>query len=54
MKIPETGRAREEIIEALGRYKRNDMDWQSGRAFGYVFDPGQEILSFAKEVYNLF
>ncbi len=54
MKIPETGRVREEIFEALGRYKKNDMDWQSGRAFGYIFDPGKEILSFAKEVYNLF
>lgn len=54
MKIPETGRAREEIFETLGRYKKNDMDWQSGRAFGYIFDPGKEILSFAKEVYNLF
>ena len=54
MKIPETGRERDEIFEALGRYKKNDMDWQSGRAFGYIFDPGKEILSFAKEVYNLF
>ena len=54
MKIPEKGRAREEIFEALGRYRKNDMDWQSGRAFGYIFDPGKEILSFAKEIYNLF
>ena len=41
MKIPETGRSREEILEALDRYTERDMDWRSSRAFGYIFDPGQ-------------
>jgi len=54
MKIPKTGRTREEILKLLGSYKKQDINWQSGRAFGYIYDPGKEILEFAKQVYNLF
>jgi len=51
MKIPTTGRTREEILELLGSYKKQDINWQSGRAFGYIYDPGKEINEFAKQVY---
>jgi glutamate/tyrosine decarboxylase-like PLP-dependent enzyme len=54
MKIPETGLNPDEIREKLDELKKNDVDWASGRIFGYVFDPGREVLSFAKEIYNRF
>ena len=54
MKIPTTGRTREEILEHLESYKKQDINWQSGRAYGYIYDPGKEILEFAKQVYCLF
>ena len=54
MKIPTTGRTREEILEHLKSYKKQDINWQSGRAYGYIYDPGKEILEFAKEVFCLF
>ncbi len=54
MEIPASGMTREAIFEQLTAYQKEDVDWSSGRVFGYVFDPGSEILAFAKEVYNRF
>ena len=54
MKLPQQGITKEEILKKLGKYKEDDLDWQSGRAFGYIFDPGKEILEFAKQIYNMF
>jgi glutamate/tyrosine decarboxylase-like PLP-dependent enzyme len=54
MHIPAKGLKREEVLAALEQYKKRDLDWSSGRAFGYVFDPGEEIVSFAKEIYTMF
>ncbi|MBS3733171.1 MAG: aminotransferase class V-fold PLP-dependent enzyme [Desulfobacterales bacterium] len=54
MKIPESGISGSEIFERLDACKKDDVDWASGRVFGYVFDPGAEILDFAKQVYNRF
>jgi glutamate/tyrosine decarboxylase-like PLP-dependent enzyme len=54
MKLPQKGITKKDIIQKLGKYKKDDMNWQSGQAFGYIFDPGEEILGFAKQVYNMF
>ncbi|MFO7739749.1 MAG: hypothetical protein ACQET7_12390 [Thermodesulfobacteriota bacterium] len=54
MQIPTSGMHREAILEQLTAYQKDDVDWSSGRVFGYVFDPGSEILAFAREVYNRF
>lgn len=43
-----------EVFAKLEEYKKDDVDWSSGRVFGYVFDPGKEIMEFAKKVYNKF
>ena len=54
MILPQKGLTKDDIFKKLGLYKENDLNWQSGKAFGYIFDPGQEILQFAKQVYNMF
>ncbi|MFW6334281.1 MAG: pyridoxal phosphate-dependent decarboxylase family protein, partial [Desulfosalsimonas sp.] len=54
MKIPSSGMQQADIFGMLEDYKKDDVDWASGRVFGYVFDPGSEILDFAKRVYNRF
>lgn len=54
MQIPLSGMAEEEILGLLEDYKKDDVDWSSGKVFGYVFDPGSEILEFAKRVYSRF
>ena len=42
------------IIEDLTRAKSNDVDWASGRCFGYVYDPGEEGLSLVKEAFSMY
>jgi len=54
MQIPSAGMDRDAIFDQLTEYKKDDVDWTSGRVFGYVFDPGADILAFGKEVYNRF
>ncbi len=54
MEIPSSGMKEAEVFEKLQEYRKDDVDWSSGRVFGYVFDPGKEIMDFAKKVYNKF
>ncbi|MBS3808809.1 MAG: aspartate aminotransferase family protein [Desulfobacterales bacterium] len=54
MKIPSSGMKDAEVFAKLDEYRKDDVDWSSGRVFGYVFDPGKEIMDFAKKVYNKF
>ncbi len=54
MQLPASGINSETLLEKLKDYKQADVDWSSGRVFGYVFDPGAEILEFGKQVYNRF
>ena len=42
MKIPQKGLPKEEILKILKNYKGEDLDWKSGRVFGYIYDPGQK------------
>ncbi len=54
MKIPKNGMSKEKIFNQLESFRTNDLDWRSGRAFGYIFDPGPEVLGISKEAYSLF
>jgi len=54
MRIPETGLPKQEVFKRLESFKGKDLDWSSGRMFGYVFDPGAEVRDLAKEAYGLF
>lgn len=54
MKIPENGQSKDEILQALADYRSGDLDWGSGRAFGYVFDPGKDVVELGKQVYSMF
>jgi sphinganine-1-phosphate aldolase len=54
MRIPNKGIARDELFQRLEAFRVNDFDWRSGRAFGYVFDPGREAMEVGKQAYNLF
>jgi glutamate/tyrosine decarboxylase-like PLP-dependent enzyme len=54
MKLPEKGLTREAVLSHLDSCKQDDLDWQSGRVFGYVFDPGEEAMAVGKEAYLKF
>ena len=43
MRIPPKGLSKEEIFKTLKSYKGTDLDWKSGRVFGYIYDPGENV-----------
>lgn len=54
MTLPPNGLSPETIFQQLDEFTQEDVDWASGRVFGYIFDPGSDILNFAKHVYKRF
>ena len=54
MRIPDSGLRREDILETLESYKQKDLDWKSGRVFGYIYDPGQEVTDLIHAAYTAY
>jgi glutamate/tyrosine decarboxylase-like PLP-dependent enzyme len=54
MRIPERGWTREQVFEALERYKQHDVPWRQGRAWAYVYDPGPEAERVIKDAFALY
>ena len=54
MRLPQKGMSRGDIIDRLDAFKKDDLDWQSGKVFGYVFDPGKEAMEVGKQAYMKF
>ncbi len=54
MGIPQQGRPKEEIFAALQRFKARDLDWESGRVWAYVYNPGSEIRQVVNQAYTMF
>lgn len=54
MKISKKGLSREELFKKLDERRADDLNWRSGKVFGYVFDPGKEAMEMGKEVYSMF
>lgn len=54
MRIPDSGLRKEDILETLESYKQKDVDWKSGRVFGYIYDPGQEVTDLIHAAYTAY
>jgi glutamate/tyrosine decarboxylase-like PLP-dependent enzyme len=54
MELPEKGLTRDAIFERLAKFRQNDIKWQEGRTYGYIFDPGAEVMAVGKAAYNAF
>ena len=54
MRIPEKGQDRDSIFETLEDYRATDVDWRSGRTWGYIYDPGKEAVEVGKQAYMMF
>jgi glutamate/tyrosine decarboxylase-like PLP-dependent enzyme len=54
MRIPDRGWSREQVFEALGRFKQHDVPWREGRAWAYVYDPGPEAERVIKDAFALY
>ncbi len=54
MQIPEKGLTREQVLDGLFAYKSHDMDWEAGKVWCYVYDPGEEVSQVVHEAYRMF
>ena len=53
-RLPKEGRSWDKLQRELALLRENDVDWRSGRAAVYVFDPGPDVRAVAAEAYQLF
>lgn len=54
MEIPKSGLKKEDLFSTLQAYRAEDLDWRSGKVFGYIYDPGKAAMEIGKEVYSQF
>lgn len=54
MRIPDSGLSKADILSTLESYKQKDLDWKSGRVFGYIYDPGEEVTALIHEAYTAY
>lgn len=54
MKIPEKGMKKNEVIKTLRSYKKEDLDWKSGKVMGYVYYPGEKASEVINEAYIMY
>lgn len=54
MKFPQRGQSREALLGQLQALKSDDVPWQEGRVFAYVYDAGEEAKQLLKDAYSLY
>ena len=54
MKIPKSGLPKEEIFKILQDYKGHDLDWQSGKVLGFIYDAGKKVHEVAHKAYTTY
>jgi sphinganine-1-phosphate aldolase len=54
IRLPKEGVPKEEVLQALRIAKRNDIQWQEGKAFGMVYLPEKDVSDLLKEAYTLY
>jgi glutamate/tyrosine decarboxylase-like PLP-dependent enzyme len=54
MPIPTHGLPKEQILATLRSFKARDLDWEAGRVWCYVYNPGNETAQVVREAYQLF
>lgn len=53
-KLPEKGTDASELLQRMESFKGKDINWPSGKFFGYVFYAGEDIYNVAKSAYTSF
>ena len=53
-KFPDTGIDKESIFQSLTDLKDNDLKWQDGKAFAYIYGTEKETMQFAAGAYQLY
>lgn len=52
--FPKKGKNKEQLLAELTALKKKDVNWHSGKSFGYVYYPGEQYAKTINEAYNLF
>jgi glutamate/tyrosine decarboxylase-like PLP-dependent enzyme len=52
--FPEKGASEEQVLKDLTSLKNDDVNWASGKSFGYVYYPGEKYAKIIKKAYDLF
>ncbi len=52
--LPESGRAKNEVLDAMRDLKKKDLAWQDGRVFSLVYSAGEEVQALLKEAHSIF
>lgn len=54
LSFPSEGRNQHEVFQELKDKKKNDLNWQHGRAFSYIYYADPELLQNLKKAYELY
>lgn len=54
MRIPEQGQAADQVLETMEAFRSEDLPWRGGKAFGYVYNAGEQIEAVGKQAYMAF
>lgn len=54
MKIPEKGLSHEQVLEMLGEFKKDDVNYKDSKTWSLVYYLGEEHTRFLMEAYNTF
>ena len=54
MKIPKVGLNKDTLLNELKICKKNDLDWRTGKTFGYVYHAGNDVEEIGKHAYMLY
>jgi glutamate/tyrosine decarboxylase-like PLP-dependent enzyme len=54
MGFPRTGRSSAAILDELVALKADDVDWQDGKVFAYVYDAGPEAMRLLKDAFSMY
>ena len=52
--FPEKGIGFDELIEVIQRKKDQDLKWDNGKIFGYVYHPGENYSDIINKIHNLY
>ena len=52
--FPKKGKNKDHLLAELTALKKKDVNWSSGKSFGYVYYPGEQYAKTINEAYNLF
>ncbi len=52
--IPEKGLCKNDVLGDLESFRVKDLDWRSGKVFGFIYDVDEELREVVKESYMMY